>query len=114
MALQVPTLPSPISAGRKKRHNAIWVLVAAFILVPALMGIGYYTIHPTHSDFLLYYRDARTGWVFGWSHLYDVGAWDAITRQLGIHSTDPNSGSLSLRRRARPSPVVRRRRSWVS
>jgi hypothetical protein len=72
------------------------LLVAAFIVVPALMGVGYYTIHPAHSDFMLYYRDARTGWVFGWSHLYDVSDWDAITRQLGIHSTDPNSGSLSL------------------
>lgn len=79
-----------LAAGR------LALLIAIFVGIPFVMGIGYYRVRPWQSDFLLYYRDARVGWVYGWSHLYDLGAWDAITRQLGIHSTDPNSGSLSL------------------
>jgi glycosyl transferase family 87 len=80
----------------RPRLRTTAVLFAAFVGIPLLMGIGYYRLRPWTSDFLLYYRDARVGWVFGWSHLYDLTGWDEITKQLAIHSTVPNSGSLSL------------------
>ena len=72
------------------------LLLAVFVVAPTLMGIGYYHLNPAHSDFMLYYRDARVGWVFGWSHLYDLHDFDIITRQLQIHSTDPDAGALDL------------------
>ena len=99
MALSIPRAsrrPQALSARRGLRRGTIAVLIAAFVVLPALLGIGYYHINVQKSDFLLYYRDARVGWVYGWSQLYNLADFDAITRQLPIHNSDPNAGSLAL------------------
>lgn len=72
------------------------LLVAVFLVVPAAMGVWVYGISPHLSDFALYYRDARVGWDYGWPHMYDLGGFDTVTRQLGITNHDPNVPSLSF------------------
>jgi hypothetical protein len=71
-------------------------LSAAFVLVPAFLGDWVYRPRPFTSDFALYYRDARVGWSYGWSHMYDLTGFNVVTQQLGIHNHDPNVPSLSL------------------
>lgn len=99
MAVSIPRAsqrPQRVPTRRGLRPGTIAVLIAAFVVLPALLGIGYYHINVQKSDFLLYYRDARVGWVYGWSQLYNLADFDAITRQLPIHNSDPNAGSLAL------------------
>jgi hypothetical protein len=71
-------------------------LIAAFVLAPAVLGAWVYRPRPYTSDFALYYRDARVGWTYGWSHMYDLTGFKVVTQQLGIHNHDPNVPSLSL------------------
>jgi hypothetical protein len=77
-------------------RGAQLLAVGFFVLLPALLGAWVYAIAPHNSDFALYYRDARVGWQYGWSHMYDLGGFNAVTRELGIHNSDPDVPSLSV------------------
>lgn len=72
------------------------LLVGFFVAVPALLSSWVYRPRFLTSDFALYYRDARVGWLYGWAHMYDLAGFTQVTQQLGIHNHDPAVPSLSL------------------
>jgi len=68
----------------------------AYFGAPAWFHLADYFAHPIHTDFALYYRDARVGLQYGWSHMYDPEAFRRVTEQLGIQNSDPRAPSLSF------------------
>ncbi len=68
----------------------------AYFGAPAWFHLADYFAHPIRSDFALYYRDARVGLQYGWSHMYDPDAFRRVTEQLGIQNADPRVPSLSF------------------
>jgi hypothetical protein len=94
-----------LSNGARPRDIGDWpflsrgaqlLLIGAFVVVPAVLGAWVYRPRPYTSDFALYYRDARVGWSYGWSHMYDLTGFNVVTQQLGLHNHDPNVPSLSV------------------
>src|SRR5437764_10301772 len=120
----VPTQPRPTTATRRRlgtyahepmtRGGAFWNAGARAVewvpRISLVLGLAYgvlwylsphrfgdYLRNPRSTDFALYYRDARAGIEYGWSHMYDLQAFERATREvLPVSHDSPTLVSLSI------------------
>ncbi len=100
-ALPLPTERAyGAAAGR-----VVELLARASLVLGVAYGIYYlapgrfisYLRQPRSTDFALYYRDARIGIEYGWSHMYDIMYQVRTTQQVMPITRDaPDAGSLSI------------------
>jgi len=88
-AAQVVAWVPRISVALGLAYGVLWYL--------SPHRFGDYLRNPRATDFALYYRDARAGLEFGWSHMYDLQAFERATREvLPVSRDSPTLVSLSI------------------